>query len=85
MVRDREIEVELQKVYEEMATWDGAKGPFTDQAIRRTELILLKQQILYQVIDARTQGNKVKENFAIELLQKLNQLITGCFQSEFEA
>ncbi len=43
----REIRNELEKIYKERKSWNGAKGPFGEPAIRRRELILIKQQILY--------------------------------------
>ncbi|MDP3297436.1 MAG: hypothetical protein Q8N09_07595 [Thermodesulfovibrionia bacterium] len=43
----REIRMELEKIYKERKSWNGAKGSFTAQAIKQRELVLIKQQILY--------------------------------------
>ncbi len=41
----KDIEKELEKIYKERKSWDGAKGPFTEPTIRRRELILIKQLV----------------------------------------
>lgn len=59
----REIESELEKIYKERKSWSGAKGPYTEQAIRLKELILIKQQILYRIQDAKLLKDKREESF----------------------
>jgi len=61
------IRNELEKIYKERKSWDGAKGPFTELAIRRRELILMKQQILYRIEEAKLLKNKVEESFNLAL------------------
>ena len=59
----REIENELEKIYKERKSWKGTKGPFTEPAIRLKELILMKQQILYCIEDAKLLKDKREESF----------------------
>lgn len=59
----REIGNELEKIYKERKSWSGAKGPFTKPVIRLKELILIKQQILYRIEDAKLLKDKREESF----------------------
>jgi len=59
----REIENELEEIYKERKSWNGAEGPFTKPAIRLKELILMKQQILYRIKDAKLLKDKREESF----------------------
>jgi len=60
---NKEIRKELEKIYKERKSWSGAKGPFTKLAIRLKELILIKQQILYRIEDAKLLKDKREESF----------------------
>jgi cytochrome c biogenesis factor len=62
-----EIKRELEKIYEEFKEWEGGKGPFTEREIRRRELILMKQQVLYLMEDAKLLRDESKEAFANDL------------------
>ena len=68
----REIKNKLEKIYKERDRWDGGKGPFTEPAIRRRELILTEQQILYRIEGAKLQRNKVEESFNLALYKVIN-------------
>ncbi|MEW6456866.1 MAG: hypothetical protein AB1410_09180 [Acidobacteriota bacterium] len=71
----REIKKELEKIYKERSSWDGGKGPFTESAIRQRELILMKQQVLYKIEDAKLRKNKVEESFNLELYTIINKYL----------
>lgn len=71
----REIKNELEKIYKERNSWDGAKGPFTDPAIRQRELILIKQQLLYRIEDARLLKDKGEESFNLKLYKIINNCL----------
>lgn len=45
-----QINKELEKIYKERRKWIGGKGPFDKQSIRKRELVLVKQQILSDLI-----------------------------------
>jgi len=68
----REIRNELEKIYEERKSWSGAKGPFTKPVIRLKELILIKQQILYRIEDAKLLKDKREESFNSTLYRIIN-------------
>jgi len=70
-----EIRNELEKIYEERNSWDGAKGPFTEPAIRRRELILMKQQILYRIEEVKLVKNKIQESFSLALYKVINNYL----------
>jgi hypothetical protein len=74
-ITTREIKDELEKIYKERKRWDGAKGPFTKSAIRRREVILIKQQLLYQIEDAKLMKDKSKELFNLTLLHIINNYL----------
>ena len=59
----KEIENELENIYKERKTWSGTKGPVTKLAIRLKELILIKQQILYRIEDAKLLKDRREESF----------------------
>ena len=71
----REIENELEGIYKERKSWSGAKGPFTEQAIRLKELILIKQQILYRIEDAKLLKDKREESFNTTLYKIINNYV----------
>jgi len=68
----KEIGNELKKIYKERKSWSGAKGPFTEPVIRLKELILIKQQILYRIEDAKLLKNKREESFNSTLYRIIN-------------
>lgn len=72
---DKEIKRELKKIYRERRSWDGAKGPFTEPAIKRKELILIKQQILYKLEDAKLLRDKMKEAFCLQICKIINEYL----------
>ncbi|MEO0119496.1 MAG: hypothetical protein ABIK60_03005 [candidate division WOR-3 bacterium] len=67
------IKKQLQEIYEEMANWNGSKGPFTSKEIRRRELILLKQNFLYQLEEAIKKKSKEKIKFLMEVLKIIDK------------
>lgn len=71
----KEIIHELEKIYRERKSWDGAKGPFTKSAIRQRELILIKQQILYRIEDAKLLEDKREESFNLTLYEIINDYL----------
>lgn len=71
-MRIREIRNELEEIYKERKRWRGAKGPFTEPAIRLKELILIKQQILYRIKDAKLLKDKREESFNSTLYKIIN-------------
>ena len=75
----REIRSELQKIYKERKSWHGAKGPFIEPAIRQRELILIKQQILYKIEDAKLLHDKYEESFNHTLYKILNDYLNYTF------
>ena len=70
-----EIKNELKKLYKVRNSWDGAKGPFTEPAIRHRELILLKQQLLYRIEDAKLMKDKGEESFYLKLYKIINDYL----------
>lgn len=78
----KEIRNELEKIYKERKGWNGAKGPFTEPAIRQRELILIKQQILYRIEDAKRNKDKKVENFNIALLQAINSFLNFYYREK---
>jgi len=71
----REIRSELEKIYKERSRWNSAKGPFTKSAIRQKELILIKQQLLYQIEEAKFLKDKDKELFNLALYKIVNDYL----------
>ena len=69
------IRNELEKIYKERKSWDGAKGPFTESVIRQRELILIKQQILYRIEDTKLMKDKIEESFNLTLYKIINDYI----------
>ncbi|MDI6760593.1 MAG: hypothetical protein QMD05_07170 [Candidatus Brocadiaceae bacterium] len=69
----KEIERELERVYKEMKSWSEINkrlnGVVPKEEILRRELILLLQQILYRIEDAKKEGNKNKEYFNSDLFK----------------
>jgi len=71
----REIENELEKIYKERKSWSGAEGPVTEKAIRLKELILIKQQILYRIQDAKLLKDKRGESFNTTLYKIIDNYV----------
>lgn len=64
-----EIRRELDKIYKERSKWDGARGPFTRKEIRKRELILIKQRVLYEIETAIITGEESDERFYIKIYE----------------
>jgi len=47
---DTQIKKQLEKIYKERSKWNGSRGPFNKQSIRKRELILIKQQLLSNLL-----------------------------------
>lgn len=71
----KEIKNELEKIYKERKSWNGAKLPFTEPAIRQRELFLIKQQILYRIEDAKLLKDRGEESFNIALYKIINDYL----------
>lgn len=69
------IRNELEKIYKQRKSWDGAKGPFTEPAIRRRELTLMKQQILYRIEEAKLARDKAQESFSLAAYKVINDYL----------
>ena len=67
--------MELGKIYKERKAWNGARGSFTTQAIKQRELILIKQQILYRLEDAKLLKDKREKAFYITLYKIINECL----------
>ena len=72
IVTTEEIEKELEEIYKELMKWEGARGPFTEREVRRRELILMKQQVLYLMGDAILSKDEKKEAFAFDLYKVID-------------
>lgn len=75
VVKRRQVQQELDRIYEERAKWDGGSGPFSRRQIMRRELILFKQQILYGLEEAQAIGDKRKSAFWLKVYRLVNQMI----------
>jgi len=71
----REIRNELEKIYEERKSWIGGKEPFTELVIIQRELILIKQQILSRLEDAKLLKDKGRESFNLTLYKIINEYL----------
>ncbi len=70
-----EIKNELEKIYKVRNSWDGAKGPFTEPAIRQRELILIKQKILYRIEDAKLLKDRNEESLNTAIYRIINDCL----------
>lgn len=64
---NREIKQELNKIYQERKCWNGGEVPFTPKEIRRRESILIMQNLLYRIEDAKLIKDKQEELFLTRL------------------
>ncbi len=71
----KKIRKALEKIYKERKSWNGAKGPFTQEAIRRRKLFLIKQQLLYQIEEAKLLKNRGVESFHFALYKVINDFL----------
>jgi hypothetical protein len=79
-----EIRKELKIVLEDMDSWCGQKERPPEREVRRRELVLWKQAILYKIEGAKKSGNKRMEDFNTELLCVLNCFLGMTYsQTEF--
>ncbi len=69
----KEIKRQLKEVYRERKKWNGAKGPFTAEAIFQRGLILMKQYTLYNLENAKMKKDKNKVAFNCEILKVINE------------
>lgn len=74
---NREIKQELNKIYRERGKWHGGKGPFTLEEIKRREAILMRQNLLYRIEDAKLAGDKKEEALLTRLLLFMNRFTPG--------
>ena len=58
---NKEIEKELKRIYQERKSWNGAKRPFTNEAINYRTLIMMKQYTFYKIQDIRKKGIERKK------------------------
>jgi hypothetical protein len=78
----KKIRKELEDVLKDIDTWSGPKERPSDHEIRRRELILWKQTILYKIEDTKINKAKKVEDFNIELLQAINSLLNSYYKEE---
>lgn len=71
----RKIRDELKKIYKERDSWDGGKGPFTPKAIRKRELVLIKQHLLYRIEDTKLLGDRNEEKFYLVLYKAVDDYL----------
>jgi len=69
---NKEIKKELEKIYKERKRWNGAKSLFTKKIIQEREIILLKQQLLYRIENAKVLKDKTEEIFDTKIYNLLN-------------
>jgi len=72
---DKEIDKELKKIYKERVSWNGAKGPFTNEAIFRRWLVIMKQYTLYKIQNARREKDKKQEAFNLEICKIIDKYL----------
>lgn len=70
-----QIKKELEKIYKIRKGWNGAKGPFDRLSVRRRELILLKQYLLYRIEDAKMFGDKNEESFNLTTYNAMSEYL----------
>lgn len=75
MMNISDINRELQEIYREMTSWEGARGPFTPSWVRFREMILIKQQVLYQLEDAIKEEYNKQILFLEEELKVINDYL----------
>jgi len=75
MAQTQLIKRELEKIYKERKSWNGARGPFTNEAISFRTLILIKQYTLYKIQDARKEKDKKKEAFNLEICKIIDRYL----------
>ena len=81
-MNSEEIRRELEDVLKDINNWSGPKGPLPNHEIRRRELILWKQAILYKIEDAKINKDRKVEDFNIELLQMINSMLNLYYREE---
>jgi len=76
---NKEIKKELEKIYKEIDEWSQLnrviKSPLLDNEVRKRELTLWKQQLLYCIEDASKQRDRKKKDFSIELYNVINRYL----------
>jgi hypothetical protein len=72
---NRKINKELEGVYKERKKWNGGKGPLTKSVVKQRELVLIKQNILYRIEDAKLPGDKGEESFNLALYKIINDYL----------
>ena len=75
----KEIKIKLKNIYEEMTNWSRLnallKGPLPQEEVRRRELVLLKQQLLYKIEDAKKEKDKTQENFNCAIYKSVTNFL----------
>lgn len=74
----KQIKKELEKIYQERRSWQGGNGPFDRLSVNRRELVLIKQQILYCLEEAKSLKDEQKEPFYYEIYK-----ITESYQRDW--
>jgi hypothetical protein len=72
----KEIRQELKVVLEDIYSWCGINKGLPEDEIRRRELVLWKQSILYKIKDAKINRNKKIEDFNTELFYLINSFLS---------
>ncbi len=74
----RELKRELRDVLDEIETWHGTKKLVPKYEVRRREVVLWKQAIIYKIIDSKRSRDLQIEAFNTELLFCINSYLSLC-------
>jgi hypothetical protein len=72
----RELKKELMDVLDEIEAWRGTKKLVPKYEVRRREIVLWKQAIIYKIIDSKRSRNLKIEAFNTELLYCINSFLS---------
>lgn len=75
----KEIKKELEVILKDIDSWCGPKGhpPEHEDEVRRRELVLWKQAIIYKIMDSKRDRDKRMEDFNTELLCCVNSFLNS--------
>lgn len=70
----QEVREKLNKIYKQRGNWIGAGGPFDKKSVKKRELILVQQILLYKIEVAKNLEDK-KEEFFSQLYEIIDQYL----------
>lgn len=76
----REIRRELEKVNREIDSWSQLRGVLMPAEVRRRELILIEQQILYRLEEAIETGDEAQEFFHMKLFSIIQRYLNKTYK-----